>query len=70
MLADDEEESWDDWGDESPPAGLDSADRVTDPESSIADSEPEAEDPPYIPTPLDEDSDEWPFDNGKDDWYK
>ena len=28
MLADDEEESWDNWGDESPPTEADSADQL------------------------------------------
>ena len=69
VLSDDEEDSWDDWGDEDTPAEPGQADGATDLDSSLAEAEPEAEAPPYVPMPVDEDSDEWPFDNGKDDWY-
>ena len=70
QAADGEEESWDDWGDATPSVEAGQADDVIDLKPGITEgSEPEVEDPPYIPTPVDEDSDEWPFDNGKDDWY-
>ena len=70
VVENEEEDSWDDWGDETSTATTKRGAETSALGSiSTEDPEPNHEEPPYIPTPVDEDSDEWPFDNGQDDWY-
>ena len=63
-----DDDDWDDWGDED-----DGPEVIAAAVSATSDGEEQSESEHAVvrkkPVPVDEDSDEWPFDDGTDDWY-